>query len=544
MPSLVEQVDEWLEAQEGEHFEFKEARRTFSFDKLTQYCCALANEGGGKIILGVTDRRPRSVVGTRAFLQPEDTRRSLMQRIPLRIQVQEIQHPQGRVLAFDVPARPVGVPVKWGGIYWSREADSLVPMSEDRLRAVFAESGHDFSSDICPAAEFRHLDEQAIDEFHRRWIEKSKNDQLATVSHSQLLQDAELLVDGSITYAALILFGTQAALGRFLGQSEVVFEYRATEASGPAQQRREYRRGFFSFYDDLWKLIELRNETQHYQDGLFVFDVPTFDERSVREALLNAVSHRDYQLGGSVFVRQYARRVIIESPGGFPVGITVDNVLDHQSPRNRRIAESLAKCGLVERSGQGMNLMFERSIRHGKARPDFTGTDAYHVSLTLHGEVQDPRFVQFLEKVGRETQASFGTYDFLVMDLVHRELPIPPELTGHLRRLTDLGAIERLGRGRGVRYLLSRRFYALAGRRGTYTRRRGLDDETNKELLLRHLQANPSGSSLAVLHQVLPHLSPRKVQALLQELRREGRANLKGLRRWARWYAAKTGETS
>ena len=183
--------------------------------------------------------------------------------------------------------------------------------------------------------------------------------------------------------------------------------------------------------------------------GFFLFDVPTFAERSVREAILNAISHRDYQLGGSIFVRQHPRRLVVQSPGGFPVGITMDNILDCQSPRNRRIADVFAKCGLVERSGQGMNLMFEQSIKQGKPRPDFAGTDAYNVVLTLHGQVQDPHFVRFLERVGRETTASFGTQDFLVLDLVHREVTVPPSLQHSLRNLKERGVSRASAEGDG-----------------------------------------------------------------------------------------------
>lgn len=342
-----------------------------------------------------------------------------------------------------------------------------------------------------------------------------------------------------VTYAALVLFGTRAALGRLLAQAEVIFEYRSSDAAGPAQQRIEYRQGFFSFYDDLWQTIALRNDLQHYQDGLFVLDIPTFAERSVREAVLNAVCHRDYRLGGSVFVRQYPRRIVIESPGGFPVGITEANVLDRQSPRNRRLADALSRSGLVERSGQGMNLMFEQSIRAGKPRPEFAGTDKYQVGLTLNGEVQDPRFVQFLERLGREVSASFDTHDFLILDLVHRDQPVPVESQERMRRLVELGAIETVGRGRGARYMLSRRFYAMVGQKGAYTRRRGLDRGTNKALLLEHLRANPVGSAVSELHQVLPHLNQRQVRDLLRELRGEGKTYMTGERRWARWHSSK-----
>ena len=149
--------------------------------------------------------------------------------------------------------------------------------------------------------------------------------------------------------------------------------------------------------------------------------------------MLNAISHRNYQLAGSVFIRQFSRRLEIVSPGGFPVGINPDNVLDRQSPRNRRIADIFTKCGLVERSGQGMNLMFEESLREGKQVPDFTGTDAFQVSLTLHGTMHDPNFVRFLEQIGNERLASFSTQDLLILGLIGREQKIPPQHQAHLR---------------------------------------------------------------------------------------------------------------
>ena len=535
--ALLKQLEQWLAAVEGERIEFKEAKNRFSFDDLAQYCCALANEGGGRVILGATNKHPRTVVGTQAFPQPEEVRRALLERIPLRIEVAVIAHPYGRVLVFEIPSRPVGTPVKYGSVYWARRGDSLVSMSEEALRRVFAESGHDFSADVCSGAGWQDLDSQAVEEFRRRWMGKSKNESLERLSIEQLLRDAEVVTDQGVTYASLVLFGTRHALGIYLGQAEVILEYRSSDASGPAQQRKEYRQGFFSWYDDLWQTINLRNDLQHYQAGLFVLDIPTFDERSVREAILNAISHRDYQLGGSVFIRQYPRRLVVETPGGFPVGITVENILDRQSPRNRRIADVFAKSGLVERSGQGMNLMFEQSIRQGKSHPDFTGTDAYHVAVTLHGQVQDPQFVQFLEQTGRETTSSFSTHDFLILDLVHREEPVPVAFQPRLRHLVELGVIERLGRGRGTRYLLSRRFYTITSKKGTYTRKRGLDRETNKQLLLRHLKDNArEGSQMKDLKEVLPGQSRSQIQVLLRELKAEGKVTIKGRTRSAFWY--------
>src|SRR5260370_28206127 len=165
-----QQLQEGLNAPEGEHFEFKEAKNNFHFEELTKYWAALANEGGGKVLLGVTDKRPRQIVGSQAFLQPERNCQGLNDRLRLRISFDEIHDPAGRVLVFHIPSRPVGTPIQHDGKFWMRDNDSLVEMSTDRLRAVFAEAGHDFSADVCQGAALTDLDTTAIQEFRRRWI--------------------------------------------------------------------------------------------------------------------------------------------------------------------------------------------------------------------------------------------------------------------------------------------------------------------------------------------------------------------------------------
>ena len=545
MDTNLAQIDAWLEAKEDEHLEFKEAKNRYDFEKLVKYCAALANEGGGAFVLGITDQRPRRVVGSQAFLDLERAKAGLIERLRLRIDTYEVHHPNGRVVVFAVPSRPLGTPIHYDGAYWMRGGEELTPMTTDFLKRILAEVGPDFSAEVCTRAKLEDLDPVAIDRLRSTWQRKSGNPALQHVSDEQLLADAELVVDGQITFAALILLGTRRALGKHLAQAEAVFEYRAAEISGPAQQREEYRQGFFLFQDELWRQINLRNDLQHFQQGLFVFDVPTFNETVVREAILNAVSHRDYRLGGSIFVRQFARRLEVVSPGGFPPGITPDNILWRQAPRNRRIAEVFAKCGLVERSGQGMNRMFEESIRESKPRPDFAGTDDYQVSVTLEGDIQDPQFLRFIEQVGRERLTAFTTADFLVVDLVHREQPVPLELKPRLSALVELGIIETVGRGKGTRYILSRSFYGFIGKRGVYTRKKGLDRETNKALLLKHIRDNrKDGAQLNELSEVLPALPRQQVQALLRELQSDEQIHVVGKTKGARWFPGPGAGTS
>ncbi len=533
----IDKLQTWMDAREDEHLEFKEAKKNFHFESLVKYCVALANEGGGRMILGVTDKLPRKVVGSQVFPDLEKTKADLIERLRLRMDVEEISHPDGRVLVFQIPSRPIGMPVQYKGAYWMRGGENLIPMTPDLLQRIFAESGPDFSAEICTSAQLGDLDPNAVEVLRQLWQSKSPDQDISGRPIEQLLSDAELVVDGQVTYAALILLGKRKALGKYLAQSEVVFEYRSNEAPGPAAERHEFRQGFLLVLDEIWRLINLRNDRQSFQQGLFVWDVPTFNERVVREAVLNAVSHRDYRQGGSVFIRQYPRRIEIVSPGGFPPGITPDNILRQQNPRNRRIAEALSKCGLVERAGQGFDFIFSESIRQSKPLPDFSHTDAYSVSLTLHGEIQDPEFLRFLEEIGQERVTAFGINDFLVVDLVHREQPVPDDLQSRVSHLLEQGIIERVGRGRGVRLMLSRRFYRHIGKPGTYTRKRGLDRETNKELLLKHIRDNrKEGSQLKELVQVLPSLSYVQVQKLLQDLRIKGQIHKVGNTKAARWY--------
>ena len=541
MTVSIDILQTWMNDREDEHLEFKEAKKNFHFEELVNYCVALANEGGGRMILGVTDKLPRKVVGSQAFSNLERTKAGLIDRVRLRIDVEEIQHPDGRVLVFQIPSRPIGMPMQYKGAYWMRGGEDLIPMTPDLLQRIFAESGPDFSAEICTSAQLDDLDPNAVEALRQLWQRKSPDQDISTRPIERLLSDAELLVDNQVTYAALILLGTRKALGKYLAQAELVFEYRSNEVPGPAAERHEFRQGFLTVLDEIWRLINQRNDLQHFQQGFFIWDVPTFNERVVREAVLNAVSHRDYRHGGSVFIRQYSRRIEIVSPGGFPPGITPDNILRQQNPRNRRIAEVLGKCGLVERAGQGFDRIFRECIQQSKPLPDFSHTDTYSVWLTLHGDIQDPEFLRFLEEIGREQVATFGLDDLLVVDLVHREQSVPDDLQSRVDHLLEQGIIERVGRGRGVRLMLSRRFYRYIGKAGTYTRKRGLDRETNKELLLKHIRDNrKEGSPLKELVQVLPSLSYVQVQKLLQNLRIEGHIHKVGNTSAARWYPGKS----
>ena len=542
LPTL-ELLQHWLDTGEDEHLEFKEARTQIDSDKLTRYCVAMANERGRHIVLGVTDKRPRRVVGTQVGRNLSSLKRDLSQRVRLNIDATAIEHPDGRVVVVTVPSRPIGTPMEYRGAYWMRRGEELVAMPPEVLKQIFDEAQPDFSAEICGAATLADLDDTAIERLRALWLASSGNQALATLDVPQLLEDAELTVDGRVTYAALILLGSHKGLGRHLAQAETIFEYRSSDGSVAYQQREEYRQGFLLYIDELWKHINLRNEVHFFQEGLFRRKVSMFNEATVREALLNALAHRDYRLAGSIFVRQYPKRLEIISPGGFPPGITADNLLWKQSPRNRRVAEVMAKCDLVERSGQGADLMFSTCIRESKPLPDYSASDAYEVHLSLCGEVQDEQFLRYLERIGAETLGHFNANDFLLLDAIHREIVIPKLSRERIPEMLRLGVIERKRRGRGAKYLLAEKFYQMTNKRGVYTQKRGLDTEQNKALLLEHIKRNAAeGSPGSDLRDVLPGLDDRQVQYLLTALKQEGLIRRIGETSAARWYPGQLDE--
>ena len=210
---------------------------------------------------------------------------------------------------------------------------------------------------------------------------------------------------------------------------------------------------------------------------------------------------------------------MVESPGGFPNGITLENILDRQLPRNRRIAEILALCGLVERSGQGMNLIYELNIKEAKQLPDFTGTDENFVSLALNGLVLDMKMLSLINQIGNDRMEILSTGDFLTINELYHEQSVTESLKPSLKKLMNLGIVEHIGRNK---YVLARSLYTAAGKSGIHTRVVGLDRDTNKELLLKHIRKNgDKGTPFKELQQVLPGHNRGQIQVLMRELRQD-----------------------
>ncbi|MFH0812756.1 MAG: RNA-binding domain-containing protein [Pseudomonadota bacterium] len=534
----IEEFNTWLKGPEGLTLEFKEARSQFSRDKdLPDYCAAIANEGGGKLVLGVND--DGKVVGTKAFSGTHAKLSiELFQKIRIRVDIEELHHPNGRVLIFHIPSRPVGQVVRSSGSYTYpyRVGESLVEMDTATLKNILNETEPDFSAQIVPGLEITDLDEEALQNFRTRWAQKAKRVDFLEFPDEKMLTAVGLLSEKGLNYAALILCGKKGKLESLLPGSETIFEWRQESGKIPHDFRVNWREPFFKIYDAIWETINARNSRFPFQEGLFQREVFAFNEKAIREALLNAVTHRDYSIGGrSIFIKASPKEFVIESPGGFPPGITIDNILYKSCWRNRRIAETFEKAELVERAGQGMKDIFESTIREGKGVPDLGDSDTYSVTLKIPAQVKDKNFILFLEKVAREKQTLLSFEEIFELEKI-RELRKIEEVK-FKGKFLEMGLIEKVGRTKDARYILSHTYYVSEGKAGIHTRISGLPREKQKEFILRHLAKNKKGY-FKDFQDIFPELEPMDISNRLRELRQEGKIKHEGSKRHGYWRLA------
>lgn len=519
---------------ETEGLDFKLAQNQYSLEKLCEYICAIAFEGGGSIVLGVTDKLPRSFVGTQAFPDLSRLRKDVFEKIGGRIATKEFAPDGKRILVISTNASPRGRPLSVDGKFYHRTGESLRVMGPDELRAALSNPATDFSSELCEGATASSLAEAAIARFRAEWQKREPTLPIERWALAELLEGAELSIDGALTNAAVLLLGSDTALRRLLPNAEVIFEYRSREADDSYSERREYKAGLLLWIDDIWDRINIRNTVRQITIGPFRHEIAAFDETTMREAILNAFAHRDYENAGSCWIRMWPARAEIQSPGGFPRGITPENIVERQHPRNRRLAEGMKRCGLVERSGQGADRMFRRSIESGKLLPDFSRSDAYSVVLGLSGEVVDPDFVRFLDALSHQRQEEFATADLRVLDMVRRGAPVPEHLIDRREALRLAGAVERVvGRNK---WILSRQYREFTNEATAYVNDRGRSRSEEKEILLSIIT---DGGAEGVPKKVLIdriNRAPSHVGRLLDELRGAGLIALRGRGAGARWY--------
>jgi ATP-dependent DNA helicase RecG len=482
---ILDELKKLIANRESERVEFKAWKNQFSFDGqekfenrrcLLGYCVALGNEKGGYLLIGVDDKTGE-IVGTNARFA-DDAKQRVYQKTGQKIEIEEVFDGSNKVFVVHIPSRPMGTLLKFAGVPLMRMSDSLEPMSDQEHSKILMEGQEDFSARVCETSSMESVDKDALEKLRELRAEKQSNNDKAAegLSDERFLTDIALMRDGKLTYAGVILIAKKEFLDWNLGDTEICFEYR--NRFGDEQSRNDrvnYREPFVLAYEKIWEKVASRQQTHSFISGLLRDEIPAFDQEVFREALFNAVCHRDYSQKGSVVIIQSPEGIEITNPGGFPPGVTQENIINVAStPRNRLLAEKFEKIlPGVERSGWGVDRIFRYTIQQGKGLPDYSGSSEYFVRLFIPAMLKDAQFVQYLKKIADGKQELLSIENLLLLEKIRagEKTGITLKTVGHL---LEKGFIELYGKTRGARYVLAKRYYIDTGRLGERTRIVGL----------------------------------------------------------------------
>ncbi|MDA0321464.1 MAG: putative DNA binding domain-containing protein [Verrucomicrobia bacterium] len=371
MTTTPEQIDIWRAApSEHERLEFKEAKTQYDNNKLYRYCVALANEGGGHLLLGVANTPPRPVVSTAAFNNTTAMAEKLFGAVGFRVEIEEVMHPDGRVLVFHVPSRPRGTAYHLEGAYLMRSGESLVPMSEDQLRKIFAEGGPDWLEEPAVKSATAQdvvdlLDTQSFFELLGLSYPSDRTGVLQKLEQERLVDrdgnDYTIRRIGAVLLAKR-LADFPANLARKAPRVVVYSGTSKTETKLDQPGSKGYAVGFQGLVEFVMGQLP-QNEVI---EKALRKEIKLVPEITIRELIANALIHQDFTISGmSVMIEIYSDRVEISNPGE-PV-VPVERFIDGYQSRNERLADIMRRFAICEEKSSGIDKVIQ-AIEVGKIR--------------------------------------------------------------------------------------------------------------------------------------------------------------------------------
>ena len=485
------------------------------------YVVALANANGGYLVLGMEDAFPHKVVGTS---QCENALGKLENEIYKALQIpvdayELFDEQNNRVVVVEIPRHPVGKALRFEDVPLWRSGEELIPMPDKVLFSILQETDPDYSQAICEGVTIDDLDKEAIDILKEKYARKQNNPTFTSLSDRQALSDLKLIEGNKVTNAAVLLVGKAEIIQQNFPQAKVQHEFRTTEGQERFDKRLSFVAPVYILIDQLWKAVNDRNGSVPVQEGAYMFDIPFFNEEVIREVINNAFAHRDYRLASEIVIKQYPTKLSVISPGGFPIGVTLENILTVSStPRNRLLADVLAATGIVERSGQGMDVIFRLTLSEGKQTPDYSKTNDYQVTAILSATVKDPGFALFIKSIQQELPENqkLSVFDVLTFCAIREgKQPKDKEIA---KRLYSMGYLEKRGKTSAIRYILPRRYYELTGNQSEYSELTDWDDEQIWSVLFRYLKKYGTAKKTDIAKLIGQHISDSQLRRLLERL--------------------------
>ncbi len=327
-----------------------------------------------------------------------------------------------------------------------------------------------------------------------------------------LLELADEEIDGALgfttevdgvrypTLTGLLCIGRESSLRRLVPTHEAAFQV----LEGTEVRVNDFYRGpLLKVIEQLLDRFDARNEEQEIQVGMYRLPVPDFDRRGFREAIVNAFAHRDYARMGTVFVRLTKDALTITNPGGFVEGVNLNNLLTVQPiPRNPFLADALKRIGLAERTGRGVDRIYEGMLRYGRPIPDYSESNTINVVLHLAHVNADLGFMKMLLQEKERSGNELPVDSLIVLDALHkvRRLGIgalacaiqQPENRARtiVEQLVDAGLVEAHGNRGGRTYTLSAQVYRSSGDHVAYVRQMGFDAIQQEQMILKYIESH------------------------------------------------------
>jgi ATP-dependent DNA helicase RecG len=433
-------------------------------DELAETLVAFANGDGGTVLLGVD--KGGNILGALDSEQAEGILRAALNqcRPVVRTDWQQIEDRAGTAIALRVP-RSTELHSLEDGRVLVRTHDGNQPLDGGKISQLAAtKATGDFETEVVPGAARADLEDSVIQDYLERRAARLGRD-LGQSADEILVGAGALDLQGRPTVAGVLLFGKDPLY--FIPQSGLVYvRFVGTEPRGPGglagySRREEFNGALARVIERTWSLLlqEMRGEA--VVRGLQREDRMLYPPFAVREALVNAVCHRDYRLGGRrVEIRQFDDRLEISSPGGLPAYITVDNIVEEHFSRNPRLVNGLFEWGYIEQLGLGIDRMIEEMVAGGHPQPEFRATPYSFTVILRRGDgvprranpewqgrmnERQIRALQYLQQYGRITNRD---YRELCPDVSTETVRLD------LTDMVDKGLVMKIGDKKGTYYIL------------------------------------------------------------------------------------------
>lgn len=489
--------------QESLTCEFKSDRQCLSDRELIEAVVCMANAQGGEIYLGVED--DGTVTGLHANHRQLDGLAALIAnrtQPTVAVTVKSLPVNGLAIARISVPKCATPVATNEGVLKRRRlQANGMpecVPYLPHEFSARLASFGLlDMSAKAIAGATLADFD--PIERVRlRQFIERFNGDRaLLELDDAQLDAALGLTVRTEHGYqpslTGLLLLGHEASLRALVPTHEVAFQI----MDGEEVRFNEFTRApllrAFEWVETLFKPLNIERE---FQSGLFRVAIPKVDHRAFREAIANAITHRDYSLRGAVHVRLTGDTLLISNPGGFVEGVTLNNLLTTEPrPRNPGLADALKRIGLVERTGRGVDLIYRGMLRFGRHNPDFSQSDSHSVILRLSMAEADEAFLKVVLEEEARRGGQMPIDSLIILAALREQRRANSEqlaewlqkdalhIVASVESLVESGLLQAHGAGRGRSYTLSPDLYRLLGEKAEYTRQAGFDRLQQEQLV-------------------------------------------------------------